>query len=285
MLFDLSGDGVLLKRFAFHDPYVAVPITDILFRVLWKLGLFYLCMALTLWFCRRGARQREGGLIFGTALACTGFFAIVLFEPSTQSRFTSLLPFFFLALALALLARPGAQAARVAIGAAPLAAAILNVWSFTFADRCSLAITGRFEQILNATRSGDVAVAITSFDDVYFVADQCLLYPSDGSAGMAIAQLVSPASRGAANWRSAFAGRVAEAWSTGHSVWIPKRLLMDAPAPSWNWTEGDNPVLHWSDFPAFFRPFVFDSDIGGADGFVRLAHNPVNTTLLQRAFP
>jgi hypothetical protein len=134
MLFSLSGDGILLKRFAFHDPYAAVPITRIVVQILWKLGLFYLCLALTFWSCRRGKRQQEGGAVLGAALACLGFFAIVLFEPSTPSRFIALLPFFFLAVTLASPVEPGRRMLRLAIVAAPLTAAIFNVWSFTFAN-------------------------------------------------------------------------------------------------------------------------------------------------------
>ncbi len=150
MIFDLSNDGVALKRYAFHDPYSPVRLPYLIGAVFWKIAAFYLCLALILWRCLRGKRQQEAGIVFFTALASAGFFAIVLFEPSTPSRFISLLPFWFFALTLASLAPRAAPLWRAALLGVPLVAAAVNVGTFTFANSCSGPSTARFDQVRNA---------------------------------------------------------------------------------------------------------------------------------------
>lgn len=284
MLFDLSNDGLALKRYAFHDPYAPVTLKTLLLSVAWKLALFYLCVAAALYAFRSGKRHQESVVIFAAGLATLGFFAIVLFEPSTPSRFISLLPFWSLAVTTGILDTGGP---RLIIGlrktlllAVPTLAAVLNLWGVTFENPCSGAIPARFDQIQAAAHPGDLALAITNQDDLYYVSDQCHVHANIAPA-LVVRNLVEIGGKSALAWRANLARDAAEAWDHGANLWVPKRLLSATPAPSWNWAEGDNPQLKWPSLPAFFHRLDYDADIGGPDGFLRLAHDPQNTNLLK----
>jgi hypothetical protein len=47
--------------------------------------------------------------------------------------------------------------------------------------------------------------------------------------------------------------------------------------------EGDDPNVHWRDFPAFFSQVELGETIGGDDGFMLLAPTPNNQQLLRGA--
>ena len=65
-------------------------------------------------------------------------------------------------------------------------------------------------------------------------------------------------------------------------MWVSERLLAKAPLPEWDWVEGDDRAIHWSQVPEFCRQFQYDKKIGDADGFVRLAATETNRALLDR---
>jgi hypothetical protein len=70
---------------------------------------------------------------------------------------------------------------------------------------------------------------------------------------------------------------------------VSARLLSSRPEAVWLWVEGDDRRIRWSDLPALFTRFEYDSRIlEGSDGFVRLARTPSNLerlALLQRTAP
>ena len=63
------------------------------------------------------------------------------------------------------------------------------------------------------------------------------------------------------NWRGGFARRVQGAWSKGGKVWISKRVL-SRPKAEWDWVEGDETSVSWSELPAFFGAFELGRDPG-----------------------
>jgi hypothetical protein len=278
LLFDLAEEGIALKRLAFGDPYAR---TSAVVPAIWgvaKLGVFYLSFGITVLLCLKGKRQQEGGLVLAAALAALGAFAIV-FEPSTPSRFIALLPFYFVALALVLNGRGTPRWARFGAAVGPMAALILNTWAFAFDNPCtSVAHSRRFDTVQQVASPGDVAVAITGMDDLYYTADACRLHPS--AAG--VYQLLDPSNAAAVKWSTLFARKVLETWQAGHEVWLPKRLLADKPLPEWNWTEGDNPAVSWKHLVAFSRQLGWDMAVGDTDGFVRISRSGDNERLLTR---
>jgi hypothetical protein len=46
------------------------------------------------------------------------------------------------------------------------------------------------------------------------------------------------------------------------------------PTASWKWAEGDDPRLHWKDFPEYFAQVDVGPPVGGEDGFVEVLPTP-----------
>jgi hypothetical protein len=91
---------------------------------------------------------------------------------------------------------------------------------------------------------------------------------------------VEPATLRVLTWREEFAQEALGAWAAGGDVWVSRRVWLQTPRPEWNWVEGDDPRVTWEEIPRFFVPLETDQATGGADDFVRLKHNPANTTIL-----
>jgi hypothetical protein len=98
---------------------------------------------------------------------------------------------------------------------------------------------------------------------------------------MQIYVLVIPGNADSDRWPQAFARRAMRTSQEGGEVWISKRMLSARPLADWSWTEGEDPLLKWRDIPDFFRRFTFDGDVGGTDGFLRVARVPANQSLLD----
>jgi len=85
--------------------------------------------------------------------------------------------------------------------------------------------------------------------------------------------------RSLTNWRGIVADKMLTTWRRGGQVWITKRAWANQPQRDWNWVEGDDRRVHWTDIGAFWWRFQVDAEVGGADGFNRIADNSVNRAL------
>ena len=72
-----------------------------------------------------------------------------------------------------------------------------------------------------------------------------------------------------------------EAWRVGGEAWLSKRFLATNPEREWGWVERDHPSVQWPDVTQFFTLLDKDSDLGGPDGFVRIAEDSKNKLRLQ----
>jgi hypothetical protein len=77
-----------------------------------------------------------------------------------------------------------------------------------------------------------------------------------------------------ARWRDEMAIRLDRAWAQGGHVWISRRAFVKSPARSWKWAEGDDPRLHWKEFPEYFSQVDVGPPVGGEDGFVEVLPTP-----------
>jgi hypothetical protein len=82
-------------------------------------------------------------------------------------------------------------------------------------------------------------------------------------------------------WRQDFAAKVEETWNNSGDVWISRRVLSQRPRADWNWVEGDDKSVSWTDVFNFFSQLEFGQSVGGDDGFVLLAPSDLNRAILR----
>jgi hypothetical protein len=93
--------------------------------------------------------------------------------------------------------------------------------------------------------------------------------------------LVEKGSDNTPQWREGFSTRALAVWDAGGRIWLSRRVLSPIPEKDWDWVEGDDRRVSWSDLPAFFTPFDLGATRGGVDGFVELLPTPRNRSRLR----
>jgi hypothetical protein len=93
--------------------------------------------------------------------------------------------------------------------------------------------------------------------------------------------LVMPNSDQAARWQEDFAATILKAWEKGGDAWLSARILSERPQPQWNWVEGDDPRVKWSDVYRFFAHLQKHNVVSSTDGFVLLEKSDSNVQLLN----
>ena len=86
----------------------------------------------------------------------------------------------------------------------------------------------------------------------------------------------------ASRWRDELAIRAERAWADSGHVWISRRAFVKSPPPSWKWAEGDDPRLHWKEFPEYFGQVDVGPPVGGEDGFVEILPTPRSREAVSR---
>jgi hypothetical protein len=282
LFLDFGADGAILKRFAFHDPYAPVGPVDLFLHSLWKVALFYLFLAGAIALAWFSIRARATLAPFLATAAPTLFAAVVIFEPSGPERFLPVLPFLLLAVSAGL-----GQTERVwpARGAVCLFAILLPALNWgTFAGSASAETQqalAKLELLRSQMQRGDSLVTVTRFETaVQWPAS----HPFDASSRQdfhvfwAIDSILAEGKR----WPVRVAHDIADTWSQGREVWVEKAALDRRPEARILWVEGDDPQVHWTDVPAFFQSLQFDSELGGADGFLHLSRSPANEAVVHK---
>jgi len=82
------------------------------------------------------------------------------------------------------------------------------------------------------------------------------------------------------HWKQDSARQITKVWSQNGDVWLTKRLLSPRPRLDWNWVEGDDPRVSWTDLYNYFSRFETGKAVGGDDGFVLLLPSERNKELL-----
>jgi len=276
---DLGSDGVILKRFLFHDPYSPVSAADLLRLSVWKLLVVYSGLASLVAIV---LRQRDGSRMlipYFAGVIPVFLFATILFEPSQPERY---LPFFPVMIPLVAIATSQfswrGRLDRILL----LCFAAIVVTNF-IAHKASLdagrsRARVRIGAIASELKPKSRVVLLSFRDDVNrFYAR----FPFDQVSPVvrsALYYLVEPSS--GRNWRAEFATMVLRTWNGGGEVWASRRLWSDRPQSEWEWTEGDDPILRWSDLAAVFKRFQVKRTVGGDDGFAEVLDTDANRELI-----
>jgi 4-amino-4-deoxy-L-arabinose transferase-like glycosyltransferase len=282
---DLGDDTLLLKRYAFHDPYTRIGLVQILFTAgTIKIFLFYLYAGAIVWVLWRQPDGRRILLLLAAAAMSVLVFAVVLFEPGGPEKYMPAYPFVFLAAACALQAGGGTYRA-VRWSMAVFLVAVLcagNIYAKAGGRRTEAyrAFLERKQSLDTQARPGDMVAVISFWDPLYRVPPLRLL-DSQAQPDFWVYDVIEVASTRVFHWRQQFATQALAKWSQGKQVWLSTRLLAETPLPEWKWVEGDTGRVKWSDVRDFFRSVEVRSRVGGADGFVLLNDGPRNEEALR----
>jgi hypothetical protein len=288
LLFDLSNDGLLLKRFLLKDPFNPVTLFDLIRLSLWKIALFYTFLLALALAAARFASGRRMLAVLVIAAAPMLMFAIFLFEPSSPERFLPVLPFLLLTLAASWKPQgsgetkiPGGKWAPW-VGGALLAALIpINARAFigsgTQQDRLAIAQLRDFSQ---AAAPGDLLVSVLIREPVNVLIEQQPFNPVRRGLDVATYQVFGTVGQWA-SWRTDLARHVLAQWESHKDAWITKWAMRDRPPAPMGWVEGDDPTVRWREIPEFFEQFDFDRSTPLPDGFERMARSERNREIVE----
>ncbi len=285
-LMDLDKTGIELKRLALHDPYNPVRPRDLLHTSLWKLALFYAGMAWLIWVLYR---QRDGWIVLLPFLLSAGvmiFLGVALFEPGASERWMPGFPVLLAAVAFAFRGPKRLSGRTLPIALFLAIIAVNNVVAYATPGEPGVdnSTVARMLALQPVLRPGSMVGLLSINDGITGFFSRFPFHPLNplGNGNqMQFYFLTEPGNASAARWRQLFATHGLKAWQEGGDIWVTKRVLAPRPLLDWDWVEGDDPYLRWRDVSGFFAPFTFDGDIGGRDGFVRLAHTPENQQRLE----
>jgi hypothetical protein len=282
LLLDLTGEGVTLKRFVLHDPYNPVSRLGFLLS-LWKVLLFYALAFTGLLLGWLWLPARRWLLLFALAWVPLLAFSVFVFEPSGPERFMPALPILMLSWASIWPASGSwAKLGHVTLVVLATIGILVNVQRFALGGgREESASLARLQELNQQTNPGDVMIVVTFSDPLVKLIEQRPFQPQNRMRKFGTYYLVELATDNAIHWRAAFAKRVLGEWGD-HRVWLTKSVRDDIPPSRIQWTEGDNPLLKWKDFPALFTKLEYDAETGQQEGFIRLAQSQLNRAELQQ---
>jgi len=263
--------GLIVKRLMIHDPYNSATWLDVMRGGLARLLAFYCLVGvicLTLAFRPRGRRV----LVF---MACSALPVVALalnWQGGDLERYLALFP--------ALFAGAGFMMARVAsrwlAAVPPLGVAAMFVVNASAIARGKATLectelTNRLAAVPRSTAGRTLVISPHGLDELVMMNVRCPTSPL-------VVQTDAPEVRGLVMSNSAYsyvwhdwlAREATATWAGGGRVWISRRAFAAVPAADWRWAEGDDPKLHWTDFPAYFKNVDVGPPVGGADGFVEL---------------
>lgn len=279
---NMGDDGRLFKRYLMHDPFSPVSVGDLFRLSLWKLGFFYLSLtAMVINLLRSSQGKRILWLLIGGALPLS-VFALILFSAGDTERYLPLYPFFFLALGWAVSSDQALPMMKHFLICFIVVTGAVNLFALrqSALDREREATVARVKELQPRLRPGDV-VAMSHFQDDLVTFNNNFLF-NQIDPPIQSYQVLDPATTQVLSWRERFAAEALSVWREGGRVWLSRRLLSERPRPEWNWVEGDDPAVSWTDFYRFFSTLEMDETVGGDDGFVLLARSPANEEMLTR---
>jgi hypothetical protein len=283
-LINMGNDGRLFKRYIVHDPFSPVSVYDLFRFSLWKLGLFYIFLSsllFSLLLSRTGKRMLF--LLFFNALPVL-IFAVFLFESGSIDRYLPIFPMLFLGLAVSLDNVNRLRSWHGAIVLIFLAAVIVsNVPAMStrvlHQEQESVAI--RLRDLVPLLNRNSRVVVVNQQDEAYAFNQNFPFNPINRSGNFDADILVDPGTTQISRWQQIFASKTLTLWDKGGDVWITKRVLAPRPVSEWNWVEGDDPRVSWSDIHDLFSKFEMGQSIGGEDGFVLVLPSTSNRRLLE----
>ncbi len=276
----IGDDGAIMRRYLEGDPYAPVSLPRLLVTRIWLIGIIW---GVGLFLLLRLVRRREHRPLLAvfTIAAVPIMIWAIAWQGGDIERYMPLYPFVFLLFAR-ILEGNGAGRIRwvVAVGLVFMSVNNLVGLSRFAAEAKRGAVAYRLESVRGVASVDDLLWVSHIQDDVLRVANAFPLQPLVDGVDVQTGYLVQFGAPQVDEWRELFARRVQRFWNRGSNVWISSRLLAPIPEVHWNWIEGSDPRVQWSDFAAFFGGFDFGP--GEGDTFLLLLRTPANEARIDR---
>jgi hypothetical protein len=280
---NMDRDGMWLKRYLVDDPYSPVSTGSLFGYSLWKLGMFYASATVV---CVELLRSKRGRILL-FLLAATVLpifvFAVFIFEAGSIERYLPLFPFVFLAFGYVLASPQSKRASKILLLVALTAVVAVNLNAMrrgTLESRRAAAV-GRIHDLVPLLTPESLVLAVSEQDSLAEFRQNFPLDPINVDTKWRAYDVLEINTERLATWREDLAKRVLGTWQQGGTVWLPVRFLSAKPKPEWNWVEGDDKRVQWTDLPMFFSQFDTGPEVGGDDGFVPLQDNQKNMEILR----
>lgn len=280
---NMDRDGMWLKRYLVHDPYAQVTARDLFRLSLWKLLLFYASAVIVCAELWRSKRGRMLLLLLASTVLPIFIFAVFIFEAGSIERYLPLYPFVFLAWGYVLAGGEASRASRCSLMLFLIAAIAVNVNSMrkgTLESKRAKTIA-RIHDLIPLLGPNSLVMAVNGQDNLAEFHQNFPLDAINVNAQWQTYVVIEINAARLSAWRQDLARRVLGTWQRGGTVWLPMRFLRARPNPKWNWVEGDDRRVAWTDLPSFFSQFETGPAVGGEDGFVVLAESPKNKGILD----
>ena len=281
-LINMGNDGMLFRRFIFHDSYNPVSFGELVRVSLLKLGLFYLFVGSVLMGLRRSLPGRK--MLFLLLLNCLPVLAFaVMYDGGAIERYLALFPVTLVVLGIAFsngeLRLPHKILAIVLIALEIVAAA--GAMSRVVLARKQEREVARIRDLVPVLKPGSWVMVPVWQDELQSFSWNFPLNPINRRTPLRVSSVITPGMEDTPLWREGFASSALSTWEKRQGeIWVSKRLLSSRPQADWNWVEGADPRVHWVELPDYFHQYDYAAEVGGEDGFVLLSHSARNTRLL-----
>ncbi|HLL74677.1 MAG TPA: hypothetical protein VK421_05385 [Pyrinomonadaceae bacterium] len=277
----MGSDNVVFKRYLLGDPYSPVSLADLFRLSLWKLALFYLFLAAVVANSSRSPLGRRllgllalGGVpVLGFALAWQG---------TVMERYLPWFPFLFLAVGHSLASGKAFRAGKAITLIFMAGMAVTNfaaMWKPAL-DRRQEATAARVRELQPLVRPQ--SIVLVGKDELENFVRDFPLNPVNHHNDLRVYSFLPLGMPQLAAWREDVARRALAAWGAGGDVFVSRRVFAERPRAEWEWVEGADPRVRWSEVHEFFAQLETGRAVGGEDGFVVLPPTPKNEEFLRR---
>jgi hypothetical protein len=277
----MGNDGMLFKRFLVKDPLNPVTMIDLLRLSLWKIALFYLFIAsLVISLVRWSQNWRILTLLIINSLPIIGL--AVFWQGGDIERYLGLYPAIFLSVGACLSSDRSISLLKYVLLfwiAALVLTDTLGMAKFTL-NRQQEKTAVRAAALQPVLNDNSRVFSVTFQDDFVNFNRSFPFHPVNRHSFNPYA-IIAVGTTQAPVWRSDFLTKVEETWNNGGDVWVSKRVFSQRPLADWNWVEGDDKSVSWTDVYNFFSKLEFEQSVGGDDGFSLLTPSDRNRAVLR----
>ncbi len=278
---NMGNDGALFKAYLVHDPFNPVSIMDLLRVSLWKLALFYIFLGAVLFNLLRSPQGRRiAGLFVVNAIPVLLF--AILWEGGAIERYLLLYPIIFIALAYSLSSARSIRWFNYAALAFVAVAAVSNIAAMAkpVQQQRQQDVVARISELEPMLRPASRVATVNQQDEVWAFSWTFPFNRLNRSGNLNTYHITEIGTSKMLQWREDFAEESLAAWEQGGDMWLSERVFSARPLRDWNWVEGADDRVSWTDIHQFFSSIEVSEVVGARDGFVRVLPSDHNRTRL-----